>query len=336
MADNDSNLTQAYLRQEADEGSARNKAVHEKFAAQRAAKKAGASGDAVVRDAGDKTKDKPASWRLGHTVGLVFLVALIAVVCVLFPRWASGETLGIGFETWRLGLWLLAMALIGGSFVLIGHGVIGLVNGCLIDNRNRLSLSRLQQFSWTVLVLSAFLTFAAFRTYANPNGDPLDVVVPTQVWELLGISTGSLAGAALIKNRKRNSPVDNDVVQEALGKTKKAMPSGPEGTEAQSLDAQGLLATKEKPQDASISDLFRGDEVGSAAQLELGKVQMFFFTLIVVFAYAINLGSIFYGPRGLPAGLPDVSEGMVVLLLISHLGFLGSKAVPASPTSRAT
>jgi hypothetical protein len=65
-------------------------------------------------------------------------------------------------------------------------------------------------------------------------------------------------------------------------------------------------------------------------------VQMFFFTLIVVLAYAILLGSILYGAGGLPKELPDVSEGMVVLLLISHAGFLASKAVPASPTTKAT
>ncbi|MBD0354841.1 MAG: hypothetical protein ICV58_06675 [Rubrobacteraceae bacterium] len=124
----------------------------------------------------------------------------------------------------------------------------------------------------------------------------------------------------------------NEKVAEAeLEKTKQAMPSSPE---TESLEAQGLLITKETPQNANISDLFTGDEVGSAAQLDVGKVQMFFFTLIVVLAYTIGLGSILYRAGGLPQGLPDVSEGMVVLLLISHAGFLAGKAVPASPTSR--
>ena len=62
---------------------------------------------------------------------------------------------------------------------------------------------------------------------------------------------------------------------------------------------------------------------------------MFFFTVIVVLAYAIGLGSILYRAGSLPQGLPNVSDGMVVvLLLISHAGFLASKAIPASPTSR--
>ena len=66
------------------------------------------------------------------------------------------------------------------------------------------------------------------------------------------------------------------------------------------------------PQGDSISDLFTGDEVGSAPQLNVGKVQMFFSTLIVVLAYTISLRTILYRAGGLPAGLPDVSEGMVV------------------------
>jgi hypothetical protein len=284
-----------------------------------AARKAGLVVD-LVSSGG--AADKSTRWRFGHTAGLSFLVAAIVAICLLFPRFASG---GENFGTWRLASWLLIMALLGLLFVLIGRGVIGLWTGCLIDNRNRMSLSRLQLISWTALVLSAF------KIHADPRTDALDIVVPAQVWSLLGISTASLAGSATIKYAKRNASVNEKVAEAELEKTKQAMPSSPE---TESLEAQGLLVTKETPQNANISDLFTGDEVGSAAQLDVGKVQMFFFTLIVVLAYAIGLGSILYRAGGLPQGLPDVSEGMVVLLLISHAGFLAGKAVPASPTSR--
>ena len=290
-----------------------------------AARKAGLVVD-LVSSGG--AADKSTRWRFGHTAGLSFLVAAIVAICLLFPRFASG---GENFGTWRLASWLLIMALLGLLFVLIGRGVIGLWTGCLIDNRNRMSLSRLQLISWTALILSAFLTFAAFKIHADPKTDALDIVVPTQVWSLLGISTASLAGSATIKYAKRNASVNEKVAEAELEKTKQAMPSS---LETESLEAQGLLVTKETPQNANISDLFTGDEVGSAAQLDVGKVQMFFFTLIVVLAYTISLGSILYRAGGLPQGLPDVSEGMVVLLLISHAGFLAGKAVPASPTSR--
>ena len=275
-----------------------------------------------------RAEERPKRWRLWHTAGLSLLVALIAGVCLLFPRLASG---GENFGMWRLGSWLLIMALLGLLFVLIGRGVMGLWKGCLIDNRNKMSLSRLQLISWTALVLSAFLTFAAFKVHAHPTTGALDIVVPAQVWSLLGISTASLAGSATIKYAKRNAHVNEEIVEAELQKTRQAMPSAPE---AESLESQGLLVTKDTPEGASISDLFAGDEIGSAAQLDVGKVQMFFFTLIVVLAYAIGVGSILYKAGGLPNELPDVSEGMVVLLLISHAGFLAGKAVPASPTTR--
>ena len=331
MLNNDLDAEQRYNQQAATERAAADKAYRERAAAERTAAKKTADGKATVdRNATTaQAKEKSAKWSMGHTVVLAFLVALIVAVCLLFPRWASGESSG----TWRLWVWLLIMALLGGLFVLIGHGIIGLWKGCLIDNRNRISLSRLQQVSWTVLILSAFLTFAAFKIHANPNTDALDIKVPTQVWSLLGISTASLTGAATIKYSKRNLSVNEEAVNAELQQTKLAMPSA---SEAQSLGSQGILATKETPQDARIADLFRGDEVGSAAQLEVGKVQMFFFTLIMVLAYAINMGTLLYAAKGLPPGLPDVSEGMVVLLLISHAGFLVSKAIPASPTPRAS
>ena len=84
-------------------------------------------------------------------------------------------------------------------------------------------------------------------------------MVPTQVWSLLGISTASLAGSATIKYAKRNASVNEEFAEAELEKTKQAMPSSPE---TESLEAQGLLVTKETPQGASISDLFTGEEVG--------------------------------------------------------------------------
>jgi hypothetical protein len=93
---------------------------------------------------------------------------------------------------------------------------------------------------------------------------------------------------------------------------------------------QGALVAYEKPADASVSDLFKGDEVISAAYLDLGKVQVFFFTLIVVFAYGAAVGAMFYGAQAV-SSLPDLSTGMVALLGISHAGYLTAKAVPSNP-----
>ncbi len=85
---------------------------------------------------------------------------------------------------------------------------------------------------------------------------------------------------------------------------------------------------KDYPTKANISDLFKGDEVSNAAQLDLGKVQMFYFTLILVFAYGVQLGSLFLDSSGVVENLPVLSTGMLALLAISHAGYLTNKAVP--------
>jgi hypothetical protein len=77
--------------------------------------------------------------------------------------------------------------------------------------------------------------------------------------------------------------------------------------------------------------LVRGEETGNAASLDLGKLQNLFFTVALLIAYAANLrGTLTVADTGAFAGLPELSEGLVSLLGISHAGYLTYKAVPHS------
>ena len=55
---------------------------------------------------------------------------------------------------------------------------------------------------------------------------------------------------------------------------------------------------------------------------------MFYFTLILVFAHGVQLGSLFLDSSGIIEKLPVLSAGMLALLAISHAGYLTNKAVP--------
>ncbi len=123
---------------------------------------------------------------------------------------------------------------------------------------------------------------------------PLSVQIPSEVWVLLGISTTSLVASPLIKNQ----------TQERIVKNQSAT-------------------------DAKLSDFFRGEQTGDFTQLDLGKVQMFFFTAIVIGAYAIALASMFL-TRELSAitSLPALDSGVIAMLGVSHAGYLTNKAVP--------
>ena len=86
----------------------------------------------------------------------------------------------------------------------IGHGVTGTWKGAFVDNRNVMSLSRIQILGWTILVLSAFSTIALWNMfvtnhaclYANDSGCLPDI--PEDLWLSMGISTTSMVASPLI------------------------------------------------------------------------------------------------------------------------------------------
>jgi hypothetical protein len=177
-------------------------------------------------------------------------------------------------------------------------------------------------------VLSAFLTVAVFNIRKDPTADSLDIGVPPEVWALLGISTTSFVSAATIKSQKKTK----EASEKAKTKTEEALRNvGEDPTKLD--DPQGVLVANKAPGDASVSDLFKGEEVVAAAYVDLGKVQVFIFTWIVVFAYAANVGGMFLSTQDI-SSLPALSSGILVLLGISYAGYLTSKAVPFNPAEQ--
>jgi hypothetical protein len=235
-------------------------------------------------------------WRAGHTIGLGGILAAISVVGIALPR-TDGQ---LGFVGQRAVLaWIAIAILMAAVAAVAGHGVTGFWRGVLIDDRHRLSLSRLQMLLWTVLVLSAYLA-AALANIGRDAASPLNVDVPSELWLVMGISTASLIAspaALAYKQRKRPGQVEN-------------LPH---------------------ERDARLVDLFRGEEVTDSHHLDLGKVQMFLFTVVVVLGYALALGAMFEETNGTFATLPAVDDAVVTLLLISHAGYLTKKAVPTAP-----
>lgn len=234
-------------------------------------------------------------WRALHTFSILALIAAIAAIGVLLPRAGDGVTFGA--DATMFG-WLAIAALMTLVGVVAGHGITGLGRGVLIDDRHRLSLSRLQMLLWTVLVLSGYLA-AALANLGRGAAAPLDVAVPSELWIAMGISTASLVAspaALAYKQRKRPGQVESMPLQE----------------------------------DSGWADLFRGEEVTDSHHLDLGKVQMLLFTVVVVLAYALALGDLF-GSSGRFESLPALDDAVISLLLISHAGYLAKKAVPTGP-----
>ena len=155
---------------------------------------------------------------------------------------------------------------------------------------------------WTLVILSGLLT-AALSNIGRHSDDPLNIVVPTQVWLLMGISTTSLIGSPLLKSNKM---------------------------------AEHQIEMRDDVHDAAVADLFRGEETSNFNTLDLAKVQMFFFTLVLVLVYAVELGGKFAGTTGVISMMPDINPSMTTLLGISHAGYLANKAVPRNSPPQPT
>lgn len=84
---------------------------------------------------------------------------------------------------------------------------------------------------------------------------------------------------------------------------------------------------------AAIAMLVAGDESGNGAVVDLGKLQMFFFTFILISGYGAAIHELFAGNSVITA-LPAVGPGMNVLLGISHTGYLANKTVSHSKRSK--
>src|SRR6266542_2930657 len=170
-------------------------------------------------------QDKGQGWRIAWWVWLV-LGGLVAF-------WFTG-----GYPLVRLPVpivvrWLIAGVIMLLVLVLAGRNINGRVMGALIDERYRVSLSRLQIVAWTILVLSAFLTIAVPRALGSMRvldeqahaqcvatqqqssagaqetcvASALNITFPTELLLALGISAASFAGSALIKSSKQSREV---------------------------------------------------------------------------------------------------------------------------------
>ena len=249
-------------------------------------------------------------WKIWHTLGIIAIIAAAVLVLLLIPL------------AYRLWSWLGTMVLLTGSGLVASHGVTGYWRGLLIDQRNRISLSRLQASLWTLVTSTSYAAAAMFNLRFGQS-DPLMIAIPTGIWALMGISATSLVGTPLIQNYKQNQNHNEDE------KTKTLNQLSAQHVDTSQIDNAGRLLVNNSPADAKWADLFRGEEVGNAAQIDLGKTQLFYFTSILVSVYTVTLGALFAHPLAI-GSFPDLNQGILTLLGITNGAYLTNKAVPHS------
>lgn len=251
------------------------------------------------------------TWQWTHTLGLLLLTAALVLVGLYMTPLD------------RRGAWLASLLLLAIFAVLAGQGVTGLWKGLLIDERNMISLSRFQLILWTLVVLSGFLV-AGLANVAQGEADPLSIAIPAELWLLMGISTTSLVGSPLIKSPKKGKTAADAEKKIAFDLLEK------KGVDPKKIDSHGQIVVNTTPDQAEWSNMFEGEETGNAGHLDLAKIQMFLFTVIIVLTYGMALGQALKDSTGRIGEFPSLDPGVIALLGISHAGYLTSKALPHS------
>jgi hypothetical protein len=267
---------------------------------------------------------------------LLALVVLLPIAAWFLPPIAS---------------WIASAFLLLIFMLTLGLAITGRVSGILINEQNVFSLARLQAVVWTIIILSAYIVSVTVRIRHCADA-PLDIGIDQNLWAVMGISVTSLIGSPLIaatKYSKNPDPTETVKTAKALVATGNTPATQTDATTSTTPAAelksqqvqdtidtihqsrQGTLYANPTLADATFSDLFEGDEIGNAAQIDLGKLQMFFFTVVIALAYCLSLASTFWtikdGDSNPISQFPVLSQGMLALLGISHAGFLLNKGV---------
>jgi hypothetical protein len=250
--------------------------------------------------------------------GLVLLI----VVVNLLAGFCSSKPAAAGL--WAIGAWLITIGLLVGCF-----GIVGLVptgnppisdwRGVLIDQRNRISLSRFQLVLWSSLVISTVITEGIVNALWG-SCNPLGLSVPKELWILLGLSSGSAVAAPIVLGTKQ---------------------------------ANGTLSTK-PANGYAWRDLFYGDDTGNDDQVDFSKVQQFFLTISLVITYGIEIGNILMnpatcagtcstaepgavGPTTCPVvavlHFPPLDQGLLAIMAVSQVAYISYKALPQNQTN---
>lgn len=223
---------------------------------------------------------------------LLFLIVAVNVGSGLMTRD------NLASSAWLLLAWLLTIFLVIGCFAVIGQlPPRSDWRGVLIDQRNKISLSRLQLVAWSVLVLAAVISEGIINAGWG-RASPLALSIPKELWILLGISTASFVAAPLVLGTKGNALDTNEVNQHAW------------------------------------RDIFYGDDTGNADQVDFSKVQQFFFTVVLVAVYAVDIGSILAAanPSSTQLAFPALDPGFIGIMAVSQTAYIAYKAVPQNKT----
>lgn len=246
------------------------------------------------------------------------ILIIIAILALNLVNGANGglvSAVGLG----RSGTWIATLVLFAAALILAGVMLKKRWDGIFIDERNKISLSRVQLVLWTLLLISALLTAGLSNVVL---GSGLEIEVPASVWALLGIGSFTfVASPAILQQKAQNQPP-------ARLASIQANLAAADGIVNTAVGAVGEVVTKGSVSDARWRDIIRGD-TNDADYVDVSKVQQLAFTILLLAVYGAALFNLLK-PIALITKFPPVDGGFVALLGLSHAAYLAYKAVPKS------
>jgi hypothetical protein len=228
--------------------------------------------------------------------------------------------------------WLVTVALIAASLAFLGLAS-GRWEATFIDNRNRMSLSKLQVILWTMAIFSALLSASCFNT--GNQGDVskvMGIAVDPKLWGLLGIALTTAIGTPLALSPKASRVASDAELADTQQNLHALTDVSP-----QNIQNDGHILIKTDQADARWSDLVRGDDVGNGDTIDFSKVQQLYFTLLTLLIFGLAVAKQFIASSDIAAKLAMHqavlgADKQPVTAIISELpvpdaGFLGLLAV---------
>jgi hypothetical protein len=234
----------------------------------------------------------------------------------------------------------LAMGSIVVLLLASGLATKGVWFGVLIDDRNRISLSRTQQVAWTILLLAALSIMgwfnAAVGAVASPTAASILPTIPGALWAALGVNlvaTPYLSDLILDKKDPGRQPSQGAAAPDAVAS--KQQPGGFLGVA--SIIRPARLDENQNPQQASWIDLVTGETSNTDQQLDVSRIQHLVISGALLTTYFTALASQLGDIAGIIgrittgvgafAAMPPVDPTTFVGLLgLSHAGYLVFKA----------
>jgi hypothetical protein len=255
-------------------------------------------------------------------------------------------------------LWPLMMSALAILLLVLAAG-IALKNyflGALIDERNRISLSRLQQFGWTVVLFAGITILGIFNM-------SLLAGYVRELAQSVAMQDASGTAAATVQEFWGFFPSMDPTLWAVLGITVLVSPylskrilaakeSQAGDTDWQTVEARAVppdaVEQRASPAQASWSDLFTGEGEANADRVDVSRLQHLVITglllsgyivLLVEYVRAIDGATVLLALlSGAPvfAAMPPVDATFVGLLALSHTGYLAFKALPAQAPGKPT